>query len=402
MTPTRLWNKNFTLYWLGTAQSNFGDALHSLAMAFLVLDLTGSATSMGLNLALAMFPSLLSPLAGNWMDRIPLKPPLVIGDLLRGLLGLTVFVLASQGKLGLPMIYTFTVLFSLLGVMYRPAAGKIFPELVPRHELARANGLLGTATQTMQLLGLVGGGVLIGLLGTAQAILIDAISFLIMAGVFVLIELPKTTPDHQEPFWTGMKKGLQVIRSSQLLLLVTGMAFLLNAAVAPTEVLAPKIMQDLGLGARGYGFWMGTFMGGMVLGSVLVTVLGNKMKPQQVIFWGLTSMGFCLLGMAPHGQVWIMFVAAGLMGTGVAFVNTFIGVLLQGSVEARYRGRVFGVLGSVGQLGMPLMVLAVSGVADQISPVLVYSVAAGVTLLMAVVWLLRVGQQEKSTQLPAS
>ena len=401
MSATRLWNKNFTLYWLGTAQSNFGDALHGIAMSFLILEMTGSATSMGINLALSMLPGILSPLAGNLIDRIPLKPPLVAGDVLRGVLGLGVFYLAAHQMLNVPLIYLFTVLFSLIGVIYRPAAGKIFPELVPRDQLTRANGLMGTATQTMQLLGLVGGGLLISTLGTANAILIDAITFFVMAVIFMLVEIPRLHPGKPEPFWQGMKAGMQVISRNSILLLVMVMAFLINGSLAPTQVLTPRIMQDLGLGATGYGLWMGTFSGGMVVGSILVSIFGNTWKPQRMVFVGLFGLGICMLGMMPQKHVWIMFVASGMMGVTVAFANTFISVLLQSTVEAQYRGRVFGVLGTVAQIGMPLMILAVSGVADQIPASLAFIFASVVTVLMSLLWAMLSGKRLKASQVPA-
>ena len=58
MQPTKLWNRDFVLYWLGTAQSSFGSALAGIALSFLILELTGSAASMGVNLALSLIPGL--------------------------------------------------------------------------------------------------------------------------------------------------------------------------------------------------------------------------------------------------------------------------------------------------------------------------------------------------------
>lgn len=59
--PQKLWNKNFVLWWLGSAQSAFSSALAGIATSCLVLHQTGSAGAMGVNLALALLPGLLSP-----------------------------------------------------------------------------------------------------------------------------------------------------------------------------------------------------------------------------------------------------------------------------------------------------------------------------------------------------
>ncbi|MHA0041609.1 hypothetical protein [Deinococcus sp. PEB2-63] len=103
--PDRLWNRSFLLWWLSSAQSALGSALAGIATSFLVLHQTGSAGKMGVNLALALLPGLLSPLFGTLVDRLPLKVPLILGNVLRGALQLTVGLLALRGHVPLELIY---------------------------------------------------------------------------------------------------------------------------------------------------------------------------------------------------------------------------------------------------------------------------------------------------------
>lgn len=389
MRPTRLWNRDFTLYWLGTAQSSFGSSLAGIALSFLILELTGSAASMGVNLALSLIPGLFAPLAGNLVDRLPIKPPLVLGDVARGLIALGLWALATQGQVTVPLIYVATVLMSMIGVIYGPAASKVFPELVPKAELARANGLLGTATQSMNFLGLVGGGVLVSRVGSPLALLIDAVTFFVMAALLLLVRMPAFVGQvQQESFWKGLGEGLRLMAASRVLTLIPLMAFFINLSFAPILMLIPKMMQDAGLGAQGYGFFMGSFTAGVVLGNVLVSLLGPRLKPSPAFGVGLSVMAVAMGLIGWVGQVGWMYALAVVAGSANGLLNTSLTILLQSTVAPEFRGRVFGVLGSVAQVGMPFSLLLLAPVVDRLNPTLIFSLSAGVTLLMVGVWLM--------------
>lgn len=75
--PGILFNRSFVVWLLASAQSQLGSALGSLALSFLVLHQTGQAGQMAVTLACAVGPNLFGPLAGAWVDRLPLKVPLI-------------------------------------------------------------------------------------------------------------------------------------------------------------------------------------------------------------------------------------------------------------------------------------------------------------------------------------
>ena len=151
--PSRLWNRNFVLWWLGGAQSAFGTALAGIATSFLVLHQTGSASAMGLNLALAMLPAVLQPFLGAWVDRIALKVPLVLGNVLRGVLQLGIGFWALRGHLPTEAIYAASFLTGLVGAFYAPATQGLVARLVPAGELARATGLMQACPVTSRVKG---------------------------------------------------------------------------------------------------------------------------------------------------------------------------------------------------------------------------------------------------------
>lgn len=87
MKKTTLWSRSFSLLTFATVLGAAGGIAGGYAMSFLVYDETGSTLAAGLLIALQVFPQLLLPvLIAPWMDRLPRKPFLVIGDLMAGVL----------------------------------------------------------------------------------------------------------------------------------------------------------------------------------------------------------------------------------------------------------------------------------------------------------------------------
>ncbi|MEF2277057.1 hypothetical protein V3W47_02025 [Deinococcus sp. YIM 134068] len=148
MQPTTLRNRNFALWLVASGQSQFGSALASVALSFLVLEQTGSAGKMALTLACAVAPNLLMPFAGALVDRVNLKLPLIGADVARGLLQLLVGGLAlAWGEVPLWVVNGAAVLMGLAGIFAGPASSAAAPSLVPPADLARANGLIGGVGQ---------------------------------------------------------------------------------------------------------------------------------------------------------------------------------------------------------------------------------------------------------------
>ncbi|GGL12212.1 MFS transporter [Deinococcus radiotolerans] len=385
--PDRLWNRSFLLWWLGSAQSALGTALAGIATSFLVLHQTGSAGKMGVNLALALLPGLLSPVFGTLVDRLPLKIPLILGNVLRGALQLTVGLLALRGPVPLELIYAASFLTGLIGAFYSPAAVGVTPRLVPRAQLQRATGLMQGSTQVMQLAGLVGGGALIGVLGSAPALLIDGSGFLIFAALTALVQLPTRGAAPQgERFWTAFRAGFDYARRSPLTLGLPVLTFFLNAAFAPMEMLMPARMTALGAGAQGFGLFFGLLLGGLAAGSFGMAALGDRVDARRLSAPAFAALGVTVLLLSLTQTPAQMYALAFVMGLVNAALNLSISMIFQKRVDPAYYGRVGSLLGMVSTAGMPLAMLLLAPVADHVTVSAVFAVAGTLTLLAAAGW----------------
>lgn len=188
---TRLWNKNFFLLWIGHSQSAIGNALYILSLSYLMLDLTGSPKYTAFAVAASTLPYILSPIAGTLVDRFNMKPVLIIGDLVRGSVMLMIYMLMIHEVLNPWILVALSFLLGCVGVIYRPSFAVLLPGLVPKTEIPRVNALNSLTSQVSSLIGFTSGGVLVGMLGTATAIFINAITFIIMAFLLCWIRFPK-------------------------------------------------------------------------------------------------------------------------------------------------------------------------------------------------------------------
>lgn len=244
--PTSRWNRSFSVWLIAAAQSQFGSAVAALALSFLVLHQTGSAGQKALTLACTLLPNLLMPLAGALVDRWNLKVPLVAGDLIRGGLQLGVGAAALHwGEVPLPVINVVAVLTGLVGLFASPASSAAVPLLlVPATALARANALIGSVSRGAWLLGILIGGRIVTYWSAPLAIIVDGLSFLVMAALMTLVTLPDRapagTPGRPAGLFGEVRAGLRVMARPRVLMLAPVIALLLNAGLAPVTAALPN------------------------------------------------------------------------------------------------------------------------------------------------------------------
>lgn len=402
--PTRIWNRSFVVWLLASAQSQLGTALAGIALSFLVLHQTGKAGAMAVTLAFAVGPNLLGPLAGAWVDRLPLKLSLIAADVLRGVLQLTVALLVLRlGSLPLWVINGAALMGGFAGIFAGPAGSAAFPQLVPPTQLARANGIFGSVSQGAWLIGTLVGGVLVARLGPPVAILIDGVSFLVMAALLPLVKLRgrETVMGPRPTIVADLLSGLRLIRRSRTLTLIPCIGMVLNGVLVLVTVVTPKLMERLGAGAAGYGVFLAVEGVGALLGGGLIAWLGNRIPARRATAFGLLGTGLLYLVMARFTVYPVLLACSLLLGFAFTLLNVPLNTLMQSMVPSPYLGRVFGVLGTVSTLGIPLTLLLVSPVLDRYPAGLFFALAGGVQLAGCLLWVLVVRSERTLPDLHA-
>lgn len=188
MNLTRsLRNRPFALLWSGQTASRFGDSVHAIALAWLVLQLTGSAAAMGVVLATHLVPFLVFSLAGGVaVDRLPRLRVMLASDLARMAIVGVLVALIALGSVEFWQLLVLVALFGIVEAFFYPAYTAVVPELVEPLDRPSANGLHQLSRRLARLVGPAAGATLVAAGGTAVAFALDAATYAVSAALIVL------------------------------------------------------------------------------------------------------------------------------------------------------------------------------------------------------------------------
>lgn len=175
-------NKNFLLYILGQTSSTFGTNILGFATALYVFELTGSAGKYASIVALTMIPSLIfGPFAGTITDRIDRKNLIILGDLLRGTFELLLFLYSLKHPIGIGIMYTLVVFFSICETFFDPAFTTLLPSVVPKDDLINAISIKKTFGRLISVSTPLLGALIVKFFNFNIVLLIDSLSYFIGA-----------------------------------------------------------------------------------------------------------------------------------------------------------------------------------------------------------------------------
>lgn len=398
--PRRLWNHNFVLLWNGQLVSQLGSQAFAIAVLFWIKGHTQAAILVTLVHMISAVPAaLLGPIGGTFADRYSRRAIIIWGDFIRGAasvaMAVMVFWLPEQPRLILLWMYVTVFLMGATGSFFRPAITSSIPDIVPTKRVTAANSLNRISIDLSTLLGLGIGGILFQWLGAALLIFADGVTYL-LAGVskcFVTIpqKIPEKSTEWREVFTEFRRdtvNGLRYVWSRKglrfIMFLIPFDAFFITSIV----VLLPFYVEDvLGATPAWFGYLTACFGAGSLLGSLVAGTLPLRGRVRcnfflaSAVVFGLAA-GF--LGPAP--STWYALIVLFTAGVTNGFNAIHMVSLIQLTTPSEFRGRVFGLMETLGLSATPLAAGAAGVVADltgQNIPAIY--IACGVALVLVAV-----------------
>ena len=415
--PTRLLNRNYLLVWQGQAISRMGDQVFAVALAFWVKDITGSATLLGLVVALSALPGLvLDPIGGAVADRYPRKRIIIASDVLSGLLVLSLaaaIAVAPHAPATLVWLFGVALLLGVINSFFIPAIAASIPDIVPHDRLTGANAMGQLSAQVAMFFGQGLGGVLYRLVGAPLLLLFNGLSFLFAASSTSLARIPQP-PSARFSDWRALlaafagdlREGLRFVCRQpglrEFIVISTAISFF----NAPILVLLPFYVEDtLGMPSDWYGYIAAAYGVGALLGYLLVLPLrlsGQARGVSIVLCFLLGPIGTVALGQA--ASPWLAVALALLGGVTSGFVGVHVTTLLQMQTPSAMRGRVFGLLGALGGAVAPVAAGFSGVVADLLQQDirLIYSGCGVIMLAIAIAGALNPGFRRFVSAAPES
>lgn len=182
--------RNYRLYFIGQAISLCGTWMQGMAQSWLVLQLTGSGTALGIVSALQFLPILFfGPYGGVLVDRFPRRKILYFTQAISGLLALILGILVLAGSIKVWMIYILALCFGLIKTIDIPAGQNFSLEMVGKDKLQNAVSLDATLKSLARAVGPLIAGVLLLTLGVGVCFIVNAISYIaVLVALFMMKE----------------------------------------------------------------------------------------------------------------------------------------------------------------------------------------------------------------------
>ncbi|MFN3274597.1 MAG: MFS transporter [Paracoccus sp. (in: a-proteobacteria)] len=320
MAPFR--HRDFRILWSATLVSNFGGLVQAVGAAWLMTQLTDSATLIALVQASNTLPVMLLAIAsGALADTIARKTLLMAALVFMVVVSVALAVVTWAGLLSPWSLLAFTFLLGAGQAVYNPPWQASMGDLVPRQDLPAAVSLNSVGFNLMRSVGPAAGGLIVATLGAAAAFAVNALSYLPLLGAMTRWR-PQTAPrvTTPEPFMAAMGAGLRYVALSPNLMRVILRGALFGFAGIAVLALLPLVAKSHPEGGSLlFGGLLGCYGIGAISGALANPRLRARMDNEHVVrlafagfacaalLLGLTqSVWLHALAMLPAGASWVL------------------------------------------------------------------------------------------------
>jgi MFS family permease len=272
--------RQFRLLFFSRLVSFLGSGMAPIALAFAVLELTGSKADLGLVLAARSLPQVVFLLAGGiWADRLPRHQVMVVSSLLSGISqgGVAVLLLTHHAQ-----IWEIAALAGLNGTssaFFFPASQGVIPQIVSEDLRQQANAILRLGFNVALIGGASIGGLAVAAVGPGWAIAFDAATFALGAVFIAALRLPPGRIEAAS-FVEDLREGWREFRGRTWLWVIVLQFSFVNAAVSGSfNVLGPAVAQDRLGGAAPWGLILAAQNVGLVCGGLLAL----RLRPRRML-----------------------------------------------------------------------------------------------------------------------
>jgi DHA3 family macrolide efflux protein-like MFS transporter len=337
--------RDFSLLWLAQLISTAGSSLTDLAAGIWVYQETGSALAVGLTLMATAVPSLfVGLLAGVYVDRHDRKRIMIATCLIQAVIvAIIALTVEIDSVIGL---YALLLLNAGVKQFFDPAHDSLIPEMASDEELSAANAYLSIASFGSTAIGFALAGLLASTVGVTLAFLIDAVTFVVAAGLIALMgtyKMPEPDEDASVAvIVANLKSGMSVLFHTPIIrsLFVVG-AFMFVAFGLWNVLLLPFSIRELGATEFEYGLQEGLTSVGFVVGSLLMARFSRLLPEPAWIVVSLVGMGVTGIAYALSTDIGPAIFFVTLSGLLQPPSSVSRSVLLQRHTPREMRGRVF-------------------------------------------------------------
>lgn len=298
--PPALRERGFAALWLAETVSRLGDGIHEVAILWLVYDVTENPVLLSLVVIASVVPSIVVSMpAGVIVDRFHRTRVMIAANVVRGGAVLAIPAVGHSEHL-VAVVAVVAVVASTMEAFFHPARNALVPNLVDRDHLDSANSLLQMTESASKIL-YAAGGIVVGVFGSFAAFYVDAASFLVAAGLLVMVPASAGATDQGDDDSTlfgsmasDIVGGLRYVRHHSVLVYVMLLWTLTGLSFGPLGVVIPVFTRTvLDSGSTVFGVLFGVIYAGVFAGSLLLNRFESAVAANRgrVIVLGVVAAG---------------------------------------------------------------------------------------------------------------
>ena len=384
------WKKKVAVFLVGQTITTFGSLLVQYALLWHLTLTTKSGVVLALAAVFGFLPqAIVSIFAGVWADRVNRKVMIIVSDSTIALATLVLAFFMLSGVDDLWLVFLVMAVRSVGAGIQMPAISALIPQIVPTDKLMRVNGINSSVQSSLLIIGPVAAAGIYSTVSLAAILFVDVVTAVIGLSLLATISVPtlsRAASNDKPSYFTDLKEGLSYIFSHDLVrwvMVIYSIVFLL--VVAPSNLSPLMLVRTFGSDV-----WLLTILElsfgiGMVAGGALMAIFASKMDRLGTMVGTSILFGVLAVVMGFTTNLILFYSLFFLIGLAVPAFSTSSMTLLQETVEPERQGRVFGFVGIVMAVAMPVGMAVLGPLADIVSVEILLIATGAITVLIAVV-----------------
>lgn len=365
------WKEKTALFLSGQAVSLFGSSITQFAIIWHITLSTTSGVMLMLSSLCSFLPQILISLfAGVWADRYNRKYLIMLADGAIAFSTLIMAIIFMTGYTELWVLFLVSAIRSLGAGIQTPAVSALIPQIVPKEQLMRVNGINGSIQSLTMLVSPAVSGAVLSTIGLEAAFFIDV--FTAAAAILIMLKIPVTKLDRSDKeqdlsAFSDLKFGLKFAWNHTFLRPFFGFYAILMFLLTPAALLSPLMI------ARSFGeeVWRLTtnemvWSLGALLGGIVIALWGGFKNRIHTLVLGTVAFGLFTMALGFSENFIFFLVVLFLAGLSMPLMSSSSMVLLQESVDAQMQGRIFGLVQIVSSSALPLGMVVFGPLADHV------------------------------------
>jgi MFS family permease len=339
-------HRNYRIFFVGQLVSLAGSWMQNVALAWLVLELSGSPLAVGALVFWRFVPFTVFGLAaGVVADRVDSRKLVMATQGAALIVSVTLAVITLTGTATLPIVYVLAALGGITLAFDAPGRQSLTYQMVGPRSLPNAVALNAGLFNGSRVIGPAIAGVVIAVAGTGICFVINAFSFLAVLAALASLrqeELHVVERDPSARIVDGLRRALRFVRNDPQLRTVLGVVTVISTVGFNFHVLVPLLAADtLHVGPEGFGLLSASFgLGALVGALVTATFRGASWR---MFATGATGFGVLALALAPVSDALLAGVLLFAVGISFTLFTANANALVQLGAPDHLRGRMIGL-----------------------------------------------------------